>query len=355
MALLQTPRSRAAALVAGLGIAIAAALTPFASGLLGIAVLYVVCAPVHRRLCRRLPPRVAALIVLTGALVLILLPLAVILGIVLSEAPDTLRALETGRGLDRLSHLRVGPLDVGAQLVSAGGTVVAWISQQALAFFGTAARGTLSLVIAFFGLYYLLLHPRQVWASVRDFIPFSDTAAEALRERFHSVTVATMVGTVLTAVIQGSLVGAGFALVALPAAAFWGVITAIVSVLPMLGSALVWVPGTAMLLVDGRYGAAAAMLAVGLVAANVDNVVRLIVFKRISDVHPMATLIGAFAGLKYFGLLGVLLGPLAIAYFFELLKIYRQEYIAPPVRIVDAGGTAVLSEGDTDALAPEAG
>ena len=52
------------------------------------------------------------------------------------------------------------------------------------------------------------------------------------------------------------------------------------------------------------------------------------VFKKVSNIHPMATLIGAFAGLKYFGLLGVLLGPLAIAYFFEMLKMYRQEYVA---------------------------
>ena len=69
------------------------------------------------------------------------------------------------------------------------------------------------------------------------------------------------------------------------------------------------------------------MAGVGVFAANIDNVIRLIVFKRVSNIHPMATLIGAFAGLKYFGLLGVLLGPLAIAYFFEMLKLYRHEYV----------------------------
>jgi predicted PurR-regulated permease PerM len=327
MAFLQTQRQRAAFLVAALGIAIAVALMPFASGLLGIAVLYVICAPAHRRLSRRIPPRLSALVVLTVALLLVLLPLAVVIGIVVSEAPATIAALQESTVLERLETLRVGRVDVGAQMAEAGGTVVAWLSQQALAFFGSAARGTLSLVIAFFGLYYLLLYPGAVWNSVRDFLPFSDQAADHLRDRFHSVTEATLVGTAFTALVQGTLVGIGFWMVGLPSASFWGVITAMVSVLPMLGSALVWVPGTLVLMMGERWGAAVLLAGIGFFAGNIDNIIRLVVFKKVSNIHPMATLIGAFAGLKYFGLLGVLLGPLAIAYFFEMLKMYRQEYV----------------------------
>lgn len=327
MALLQTQRQRAAALVAALGIAIGIALTPFASGLLGIAVLYVICAPAHRHLSRRIPPRISALLVLAVTLVLVLLPLAVVVGIVVSEAPGTIAALQQNAVLGRLETLRIGGVDVGAQLAQAGGTVVGWLSQQALAFFGSAARGTLSLVIAFFGLYYLLLYPAAVWHGVREFLPFSDAAADHLRDRFHSVTEATLVGTLFTAIVQGSLVGFGFWLTGLPSAAFWGVITALVSVLPMLGSALVWVPGVIVLGLSHHFGMALLLAGIGLFAANVDNIIRLIVFKRVSNIHPMATLIGAFAGLKYFGLLGVLLGPLAIAYFFEMLKMYRMEYV----------------------------
>ena len=116
-------------------------------------------------------------------------------------------------------------------------------------------------------------------------------------------------------------------MVGLPSASFWGVITAMVSVLPMLGSALVWVPGTLVLVMGERWGAAVLLAGIGFFAGNIDNIIRLVVFKKVSNIHPMATLIGAFAGLKYFGLLGVLLGPLAIAYFFEMLKMYRQEYV----------------------------
>ncbi len=327
MAFLQTQRQRAAALVAALGIAIGIALTPFASGLLGIAVLYVICAPAHRRLSQRIPPRVSALLVLLVALLLVLLPLAVVVGIVVSEAPNTIALLQQNAVMGRLETLRVGGVDVGAQLAQAGGTVVGWLSAQALAFFGSAARGMLSLVIAFFGLYYLLLYPGAVWNGVRDFLPFSDAAADHLRDRFRSVTAATRGGTLFTAIVQGVLVGLGFWITGLPSASFWGVITAMVSVLPMLGSALVWVPGAVVLIVSEKWGMAILLAAIGFFAANIDNIIRLIVFKRVSNIHPMATLIGAFAGLKYFGLLGVLLGPLAIAYFFEMLKMYRMDYV----------------------------
>lgn len=325
MAFLQTRRQRAGFLVAALGIAIAIALAPFATGLLGIVVLYVICAPAHRRLSRRMPPRLSAFVVLTTALVLVLLPLGVVVSVIVAEAPGTIALLRANA--DRISTLHVGGMDVGAQLATAGGTAAAWVSEQALGFFGSAARSLLSLVIAFFGLYYLLLYPGVVWSSVRDFLPFSDHNADVLRVRFFSVTQATLVGTALTALLQGTMVGVAFWAMGLPSAAFWGVITGLVSVLPMLGSALVWMPGMVVLAMDGRWGAMVVLGIVGVAAGSTDNIVRMVVFKKVSNIHPLATLVGAFAGLKYFGLLGVLLGPLAIAYFFELLKMYRQEHL----------------------------
>ncbi len=342
MSFLQTRRQRAAALVAALGIAIAIAITPFATGLLAAVVLAVVFAPVHRPLARRIPPRLSAIIVLTFALVLVLLPLMVVAGVVVKEAPGTIETLRENAG--RLSTLRVGGVDVGAQLASAGSTAVGWLSQAAFAFFGSAAKGMLSMVIAFFGMYYLLLYPAQVWLAVREFLPFSDAGAEVLRERFQRVTQATLLGTLFTALAQGSLVGFGFWLVGLRNPAFWGVITGIVSVLPLFGSSLVWFPGVVVLALSERWGAAVTLAVIGVIAANVDNVIRLIVFKKVSDIHPMVTLVGAFAGLKYFGLLGVLLGPLAIAYFFELIKIYRSEFVAPAdATVLDAPPDALAA------------
>ena len=165
------------------------------------------------------------------------------------------------------------------------------------------------------------------WTTIRSYIPFSESTADALRDRFYNVTQATLLGTVLIAVIQGTLVGTGFYIVDLPNPFFWGTATAFASILPVLGTALVWGPAVLVLLVQNRYGAAVIMLVIGAgIASNIDNLIRPLVYRRVSNIHPMITLVGAFAGLKYFGLLGVLLGPLAIAYLFELLRFYREEY-----------------------------
>ncbi|HEX5869856.1 MAG TPA: AI-2E family transporter [Longimicrobium sp.] len=344
MAFLQTRRQQAGFLVALLGVALAIALAPFATGLLGIVVLYVICAPAHRRLSRRIPERASAVIVLTAALVVVLLPLAVMVSVMVAEAPAAVDVLQANA--DRLSSLRIGGMEVGTQLASAGGTAAAWVSEQAFGFFGGAAKSLLSLVIAFFGLYYLLLYPHVVWNNVREYVPFSDGNADALRARFFSVTQATLVGTALTALLQGTMVGVAFWVLGLPGPLFWGVITGMVSVLPMLGSALVWVPGMVVLGMDGRWGAMLALGVVGFLAGSVDNVVRMVVFKKVSNIHPLATLVGAFAGLKLFGLLGVLLGPLAIAYFFELLKMYRAEYAGgaagPDATVIHPPAPAVI-------------
>jgi len=95
----------------------------------------------------------------------------------------------------------------------------------------------------------------------------------------------------------------------------------------VFGSALVWFPGAVALGMQGRYGAAAGLAVLGaLVASNIDNVMRPVVNRRVSNLHPMTTIVGAFAGVGVLGLPGILLGPLAITYLFELAALYRREY-----------------------------
>jgi predicted PurR-regulated permease PerM len=113
----------------------------------------------------------------------------------------------------------------------------------------------------------------------------------------------------------------------LPDPLVWGSMAAFASILPVLGTGLVWMPAVLVLFFQGRYGAMVVMLIVGwLLASNIDNLIRPMVYRRVSNIHPMVTLVGAFAGIKYFGLPGLLLGPLAIAYFFELMRFYQLEY-----------------------------
>jgi predicted PurR-regulated permease PerM len=329
MPLLDTDRQRAAGLILALGLALLVTLWPFSTGLVGAPVLFVVMAPLHRWLSRRMPVRAAAAIVIVLGILLIIGPGVSIVGLVAAEAQDMATGVIRSPLLARLSRIRVGPYQVGAQLEQIGSQIVSFIGASALGLIGTATRLGIQLTIAFFGLYYLLVSPESAWRAVRPFIPFSAASAEILRRRFADVTISTLVGTGLTALIQGTAVGLGFWTVGLSNPLFWGVVTVIFAILPVVGSGLVWGPGAASLVIDGRWGSAIGLVIWGIVVVgNVDNVIRPIVFRRWAQVHPFVTVIGAFMGLRYFGLLGLLIGPLAISYFFELIRMYRVEYLA---------------------------
>lgn len=338
MRIFDVPRERAQLLVIGLGIAIVIALIPFASGLLGAAVLYVVFDPVHRWLSRVLPTHVAAGTTIVLATLLVLVPGALLVMILIDRTPETITTLQRSTVFARLASLRIADLEVGAYVARMSDDALAWLSRRMFVVFGSAVQATLNLFIALFGLYFMLVASPGSWPRVREFMPFSTANTEALRARFRSVTEAMLLGIALTAALQGSVVGAGFWAVGLPEPLFWGLITALVSILPVMGSALVWLPGMLVLLASGRYGAAVALLVIGGgIASNIDNVIRPVVYRRVSHIHPMTTIVGAFAGVAQFGLIGLLLGPLAVSYFFELVRIYHQEYALPDVPVGSIG------------------
>lgn len=331
MAFLESTRQRAGLIILVLGLALVVAMTPFATGILGIPVLYVVFEPVHAWLKRRTGPRTSAALVVALALFLIVVPGVSFAGLIVAQAQDIASGVVQSPMLERLSHMRIGGTALGPQLAGLGSTVVRWLGSSAFGLIGTATRLALNLVISLFGLYYLLLRPAQTWETVRPYIPFSPQNTELLRQRFRNVTVSTIIGTGLVAAIQGTLVGVGFWVTGLSNALFWGVVTVVFAILPVVGSGLVFGPGAIALALNGNWGWAIALAIWGLlVVGNVDYVVRPIIFRRWADIHPLITLIGALAGVPYFGILGLLIGPLALSYFFELIRMYREEYLEAP-------------------------
>jgi predicted PurR-regulated permease PerM len=328
MALLDTKHQRAALVVLLLGFALAWALAPYATGLVGIPVLYVIFAPAHQWLARHMRPTLAATLVVLLGLFLIVVPGVSFAGLVVNEAQQIASGVVKSPILARLSQIRIGGTDVGPELANLGRSIVGWLGTGAFSLVGTATRFALNLTIAFFGLYYLLLRPKQIWEAVRPYIPFSALNADKLQQRFHDVTISTLIGTGVTAIVQGVLVGIGFWITGLPNGLFWGVVTVIVAILPVVGSGMVWGPGVLALALDNRYGAAVFLALWGVVAVGgVDYVIRPWVFKRWAQIHPVVTVVGAVAGVPYFGILGLLIGPLAVSYFFELVRMYREEYL----------------------------
>ena len=330
MAILDTNHDRAALIILILGAALVIAVSPFATGLIGIPVLYVVFAPLHDWLTRHVRAGLAAALVVVTALFLIVVPGVSFAGLIVGQAQEIAGGVIQSPILTRLAQVRIGggEFQVGPQLADLGRSVAAWLGSSAFSLVGTATRLALNLVISLFGLYYLLLRPTATWAAVGPYIPFSPANADKLRIRFRNVTTSTIIGTGLTAVIQGGMVGAGFAVAGLPNALFWGVVATVLAVLPVVGSGLVWAPGALALVFDHRYVPALVLALWGLVVVgNASYVIQPMVFRRWAQIHPLVTLVGALAGVPYFGILGLLIGPLALSYFFELIRMYGEEYL----------------------------
>ena len=226
--------------------------------------------------------------------------------------------------MQRLMQMQVGDVQVGAALSAASSEIIAWSSRQTMSAVGEVMSATLNLVIALFGAYYLLTSADRIWERAVVTLPFAPATSETLRVRFHRTTEAMLLGVVITGIAQGTIVGLTFWALGLPHPLLWGGVTALASLLPMFGSAIVWAPGSLLLLADDRFTAAAVLAGIGvLIVSNVDNALRLVVYRRVSQIHPMVTLVGAFAGVRAFGIAGVLIGPLVLSYMIELLKVHR--------------------------------
>lgn len=322
-----TSRNWAALLILLLVAAVLAALTPFVSGLLGALALYVVVNGLYEWLAHRMRPGVAAGITVLAALVLIIGPLTWLAIVLIDRTPGAVNAALASPLLARLGELQIGDTRIGGQLSSMSGTIITSMSGHFARVVGTATSIVTNLILALSGLYYLLRASNGTWESVREYVPFSARTTDSLRARFIGATQATVLGTGVICVVQGVLVGLGFAITSLPEPVFWGTVAAVAAIVPAIGSTLVWLPGVAVLASQGRYGAAVTLFVFGFgLAGNVDQIIRPLVYRRLSAMHPMITLVGALAGIRYLGIVGLLLGPLAIVYVFELLRLYREEY-----------------------------
>ena len=304
---------------------------PFATGVIGIPVLAVLFAPLHGWLVKQgAPSGFAALVVTILGAVLLVVPGILLAGMLINEAQTVTQDVLKSPILERFQSLQFRGIPIGPRLAEAGSRLVSTIGATAFGLVGTATRLTLNLTIAFFGLYYVLKHPRDVWFDARPYIPFSPANTQKLGKRFKDVTVSTVVGTGVTAATQGVLLGLAFGVLGLPNALFWGVVTMALAILPVVGSGLVWGPAAIILMMQGRVVPGVLLIVWGaIIVGGVDNVIRPLIYRRFSAIHPLITLIGAIAGVSYFGLLGLLIGPLALSYFFELIRMYREEYLEP--------------------------
>lgn len=203
--------------------------------------------------------------------------------------------------------------------------------------FSAASHLLVSLFIMFFVMYYIFLNIHYVLIRSTEYLPFKQSNAIWLVRQFEHITKAILLGQILLSGLQGLMGGIGFFIFGVPDAVLWGIVMAVLSLVPVVGTSLVWLPAALYCLLQKNYFAGIGLLLWGgVVVSHIDNLVRPILGKKLGNINPIVMLVGAFAGLEYFGIVGVVLGPFLLAFFFLLLQVYRQEYLGHPAPLTMA-------------------
>lgn len=189
-----------------------------------------------------------------------------------------------------------------------------------------------NLILMFFVLYYMLFHGRKMESYIYDFIPLKNKNREMLRNETDVMIRANAIGIPLLAVIQGFTGALGYFIFGIKEFAVWGFLTGVASLIPIIGTGIIWVPLTVYLLATGQTWQGVGLGIYSLaILTNVDYVARITLLRRIGDVHPLITIFGVIVGLSLFGFIGLIFGPLLISYFILLIKIYRNEFNSIPI------------------------
>lgn len=323
-----------------LAIVLAYALYPYISAFFGAFILYVVFKPLYRFLASRLglKPAISALTVIFISILIILIPVYIFMTIAFLQI-QTLFQDVSGiysiiesmiNYIDHISN-NLLPVEIGLmeRLMELVASLANSISIMAVGAISTIGQRLVEFIIMYFLLFYLLVGDRSAFAqSLQNAIPFNKKNTERLLEQFTSLVRTILISTGIIALMQGAILTVTFLLLDIEGAFVWGFVTMLLSFLPVVGPPVIWVPTLILQIIQGDMFTAAGVLIGGILHTLVDEVLRPFVQKRVGKIHPLVTLVGVITGLKLFGLLGVIIGPLLISYVLLVSAMFHEEYIS---------------------------
>jgi predicted PurR-regulated permease PerM len=194
---------------------------------------------------------------------------------------------------------------------------------------GSAAQIIITLLVMYFLLYFMFTQMREFETGLLKYAPFREQHAIKFAVALRNSTYSNVLGQGIIALTQGTLLANGFWIFGIPDPIFWGVIGTFISFLPVVGAPTLTIPAGIILIAEGHSLKGISLMVYGLIfIGNIDNVLRMIINKRVGNTHPIISIIGVFIGIPLFGILGLVFGPLLLSYFLLLLEIYETNRLA---------------------------
>jgi len=185
----------------------------------------------------------------------------------------------------------------------------------------------LQLLVVFATFFFVLRDKEKIMSYIKTLMPFSKDVENKLINSSREITISVIYGQIVVGIIQGLIVGIGFFIFNVPNPLFLTLIAVLAGMFPIIGTAIVWVPVIIYLFIAGNIFPAVGVAAFGIVSSGIDNILKPIIVSRRTRMHPLLTLMGMIGGLLLFGIFGIILGPLVLAYVLILLEVYRDRPI----------------------------
>jgi predicted PurR-regulated permease PerM len=327
-------------------------LSPFLDVIAWASILAITFHPLHLYLTRKTGhPALSAAIASALVVVAFLIPLLFVAGLAINELLAIGQSLQQtftdDRGIDTTTPWGQAYSWLSGRLGFDAAEVVTWLRQHASELTAVVARYTvdvaasvtgavMSFIFIIFAMFLLFRDGDTIVGKIPDLLPFARARSEALLLRISDVIHGSVYGVVVIALIQGALCGGMFWALGVPSAALWGMVTVLTSVLPLVGAAAVWVPGTLYLAVTGEWPRAIALLIWGtVVISGVDNFLRPRLVGGRVGLNELVMFFALLGGLQAFGVLGIVLGPVLFAIAASIVDVLTERI---PLAVVATHG-----------------
>lgn len=333
------------ALTAGISILFLRMTAKFLMALFLAGIFTALVHPLYRRLvaCFRGREAVAALTTIVLIIALGLGPLSAFLGVV------TTQAVRIGQQATPMMQRNFSNPDffaehLGAlpyyeqlkpyreQILVKAEQLVGTMSSAILNYLQSATLATvhfvLMLLVMLYAMFFFLMDGEKLLNRMLYYLPLGDKDEQRMIDRFASVSRATLKGSAVIGVLQGGVAGVAFAVAGIEGAAFWGTVMSLMSILPGIGTAIVWLPASLILALQGQYWTALALLLFcGIVVSGIDSILRPRMVGKDTKLHELLIFLSTIGGITYFGILGFIIGPIIAALFVTIWEIYGEVFV----------------------------
>ena len=318
-------------LILVLGLLIMNGLWLFVNGLLGAFTAFVL---VHGQMTyltekRKMKSIFAAILIVLEVVVCVCVPLYIVVWALIARIQDV--NVDISELIKTINHLVVLIQEkVDYDLLSASNieTATGYLTKGLQFIIGQVGGLLITSIVMIFLLYFMLIGRKEMESFIYSLLPFNEEHKHTVMKGVTHIVRANAIGIPILALIQGVIAVIGYWVAGVPSFILFGVLTAFATIIPLVGTGVVWFPLVVYFALTGNWIAAIGLLIYcAVILTNIDNVFRFLLQKKIADTHPLITVFGVILGLRLFGFWGIIFGPLLLSMFFLLIHIFKKEYL----------------------------